>query len=602
MAIDGINILESDLSIDVQNEILDRYDLGQSADEIKSYLKNELQNLSSSLDFEIYISTACLTLWKIGLLDDYFIKQLEIIVENGADKTWAEIDKTAISQRNIALQKLLKKVSTPIFKVRKPQKHKTIVNSLFTKGEVIAFQIDNKYRCLIFEEFYQYRIDAYYAFVPTTYNDCLKPTIDTILTEEVPVTKNNAMGSFGVRKLSLYYTDIEKLKGHFISIGHLNIDLENFFPSISRNRIAGLFRSKPFNFSKDIAKDLANICTYNNHLPQGAPTSPILSNMICRKMDNELQNLAKAFRCTYTRYADDITFSTMKKIFPPEIAFNDIEQDKIITKLGWILTNIILQNGFSVNVNKTRLQNYTTRQEVTGLVVNKKINIQRKYIKKIRAVLHDWEMNGIDNAVKKYNMHDKDKLSILNPERKARKFKQVIRGKIEFIGNVRGKNDFIYAKFFNQYNRLIKKSAKHIPENEIEQINEYLWMLYSEETFIQGTAFSIEDGRVITCAHCISNDTLAYKVNDPDQKYKIKILKKFDVNTGIDIAVLNILDEDNRIIRERGFKLGDVDNLKQFGVNGFIEIGNGVVLSKMTSRALPDIESLSINSIESLKN
>lgn len=226
MAIDGINILESDLSIDVQNEILDRYDLGQSADEIKSYLKNELQNLSSSLDFEIYISTACLTLWKIGLLDDYFIKQLEIIVENGADKTWAEIDKTAISQRNIALQKLLKKVSTPIFKVRKPQKHKTIVNSLFTKGEVIAFQIDNKYRCLIFEEFYQYRIDAYYAFVPTTYNDCLKPTIDTILTEEVPVTKNNAMGSFGVRKLSLYYTDIEKLKGHFISIGHLNIDLE----------------------------------------------------------------------------------------------------------------------------------------------------------------------------------------------------------------------------------------------------------------------------------------------------------------------------------------------------------------------------------------
>ena len=103
MAIDGINILESDLSIDVQNEILDRYDLGQSADEIKSYLENELQNLSSSLDFEIYISTACLTLWKIGLLDDYFIKQLEIIVENGADKTWAEIDKTAISQRNIAL-------------------------------------------------------------------------------------------------------------------------------------------------------------------------------------------------------------------------------------------------------------------------------------------------------------------------------------------------------------------------------------------------------------------------------------------------------------------------------------------------------------------
>lgn len=226
MAIDGTNILESDLSIDVQNEILDRYDSGQSADEIKSYLKNKLQKLSSSLDFEIYISTVCLTLWKIGLLDDYFVKQLETIVENGADRTWGEIDKTAISQRNIALQKLLKKVSTPILKVRKPRKYKTLVNSLFIKGEVLAFQIDNKYRCFIFEDFYQYREDAYYAFVPTTYNDYLKPTVDTILIEEVPVTGTNTMGSLGVRKLSIYYRDIEKLKVNFISIGHLSIDLE----------------------------------------------------------------------------------------------------------------------------------------------------------------------------------------------------------------------------------------------------------------------------------------------------------------------------------------------------------------------------------------
>lgn len=226
MAIDGTDILESDLSIDVQNEILDRYDSGQPADEIRSYLKNELDNLSSSLDLEIYISTTCLTLWKIGLLDDYFVNRLKTIVDNGADMAWAEIDKIAISKRNIALQKLLKKVSVPILKVRKPKKYKTLINRLFTKGEVIAFQIDNKYRCFIFEDFYQYKKDAYYAFVPTTYNDYLKPSIDTILIEEVPVTKTNAMGSFGVRKLSLYYTDVEKLKDNFISIGHLSLDLE----------------------------------------------------------------------------------------------------------------------------------------------------------------------------------------------------------------------------------------------------------------------------------------------------------------------------------------------------------------------------------------
>ncbi|WP_302613639.1 hypothetical protein [uncultured Bacteroides sp.] len=100
MTIDGTDILESDLGIDVQNEILDRYDSGQSADEIKSYLKNGLQNISSSLDLEIYISTACLTLWEIGLLDDYFVKQLKAIVENGADRTWAEIDKTPLGCRH----------------------------------------------------------------------------------------------------------------------------------------------------------------------------------------------------------------------------------------------------------------------------------------------------------------------------------------------------------------------------------------------------------------------------------------------------------------------------------------------------------------------
>lgn len=226
MAIDGTNILENDLSIDVQNEILDRYDSGQPADEIKSYLKNELQNLSSSFDFEIYISAACLTLWEIGLLDDYFLKQLEAIVESGADGTWTEIDKTAISQRNIVLQKLFKKISTPALKVRKPRKYKTLVNNLFTKGEVVSFKIEDKYRCFIFEDFYQYRKDAYYTFVPTTYKDYQQPTIDTILIEEVPVTKTNAMGNFGVRKLSIYHTDIEKLKGNFISIGYLGLDLD----------------------------------------------------------------------------------------------------------------------------------------------------------------------------------------------------------------------------------------------------------------------------------------------------------------------------------------------------------------------------------------
>ena len=257
----------------------------------------------------------------------------------------------------------------------------------------------------------------------------------------------------------------------------LNIDLVNFFPSINKSRIRGLFQAKPFNFSRDIALDLAILCTYKNTLPQGAPTSPTLSNMICKKMDNELQNLACACKCTYTRYADDITFSTTKRNFPKELAYSDIKEDKIIIEAGDILNRIIISNGFHINEKKTRLQNYTTRQEVTGLIVNKKVNINRKYIKHIRAILHDWSINGIDNAVNNYNKHKHQKLSLYNPVRKAKIFTRVIRGKIEFIGNVRGKEDFIYAKFYNQFNKLVKNNKKHKPENEIEQFNKHLWML-----------------------------------------------------------------------------------------------------------------------------
>jgi RNA-directed DNA polymerase len=100
----------------------------------------------------------------------------------------------------------------------------------------------------------------------------------------------------------------------------LNIDIENFFPSINFGRVRGMFMWKPYNLPEPVATVLAQICCFNNQLPQGAPTSPIISNMICAKMDSELQDLAWSTRCFYTRYADDITFSTTLPEFPVQIA------------------------------------------------------------------------------------------------------------------------------------------------------------------------------------------------------------------------------------------------------------------------------------------
>src|SRR6266568_2538034 len=100
----------------------------------------------------------------------------------------------------------------------------------------------------------------------------------------------------------------------------LNLDLSDFFPSINFGRIRGLFLAKPYLLPEDAATLIAQICSHNGSLPQGAPTSPVISNMICWKLDRELEKLAHYNKCTYTRYADDITFSTSMKRFPANIA------------------------------------------------------------------------------------------------------------------------------------------------------------------------------------------------------------------------------------------------------------------------------------------
>ena len=95
-----------------------------------------------------------------------------------------------------------------------------------------------------------------------------------------------------------------------------NIDIKDFFPSINFGRVRGMFMAKPYNLSPKVATVLAQLCCFNGRLPQGAPTSPTVSNMICAKMDSQLQQLSASHRCTYTRYADDMTFSTSRRSSP----------------------------------------------------------------------------------------------------------------------------------------------------------------------------------------------------------------------------------------------------------------------------------------------
>jgi hypothetical protein len=214
----------------------------------------------------------------------------------------------------------------------------------------------------------------------------------------------------------------------------LNIDLKDFFESIKFRRVKTVLGLPPFdliNEREDIAFLIANICCNNDFLPQGAPTSPILTNIICKRLDKKLTLFAKENKITYSRYADDITFSSL----------NDVFNDAFITELKSIITN----EKFELNESKTRIQNWKQRQEVTGLTVNKKVNVNREYIRRIRAIFNNYEKKGPAIAQNIFNKHWSDNAK--NPP----SFQQSLKGQIDFLKMVRGGQDEIYQKFKLKY-------------------------------------------------------------------------------------------------------------------------------------------------------
>ena len=158
-------------------------------------------------------------------------------------------------------------------------------------------------------------------------------------------------------------------------------DIQDFFPSIHWGRVYGLLQSKPFRASPTLARFLANLVTYQGRLPQGSPTSPYLSNIVCRRMDHELFRWARNHGFRYSRYADDLTFSTNKRVVSDE----DREEIEAIVK----------SEGFAINELKRRTVPNQCRQVVTGLVVNgSRPNVRRESVKNLRALLHNVVRHG----------------------------------------------------------------------------------------------------------------------------------------------------------------------------------------------------------------
>ena len=177
----------------------------------------------------------------------------------------------------------------------------------------------------------------------------------------------------------------------------LNIDLKNFFDSFNFGRVRGFFiKDRDFAVSPEIATVIAQIACYKGKLPQGSPSSPIITNLITRILDYRIVKIAKKYRFTYSRYADDMTFSTNR-----ELNSNKLRATKELENFLKELEELINSSGFEINQKKTRLSNNMQRQEVTGLVVNKKINVKREYIKNTRAMAFKLYKDGAFEIDKK---------------------------------------------------------------------------------------------------------------------------------------------------------------------------------------------------------
>jgi hypothetical protein len=180
----------------------------------------------------------------------------------------------------------------------------------------------------------------------------------------------------------------------------VKFDLSNFFPTIHYYRVLGLFARLGYTVadcrfgtedsSKRVAPVLARLCCYtpdpkawgNAVMPQGAPTSPAISNLVCRRLDARLTGLAQRNQGVYTRYADDLTFS--------------FKNDEIeLGRFRWWVDQICHQEGFLVHQKKFRVIRAAQRQLVTGIVVNDELRVPREERRRFRALLHNCRQRGV---------------------------------------------------------------------------------------------------------------------------------------------------------------------------------------------------------------
>jgi RNA-directed DNA polymerase len=203
----------------------------------------------------------------------------------------------------------------------------------------------------------------------------------------------------------------------------LQLDLKDFFHSISAHRIKELFMRIPFEFPEDTAQLLARLVTSKNRLPMGAPTSPVLSNMVCFELDHQLDKLARDHGWIYTRYADDMTFSGAKRFSNESVE---------------IIRQQIEGNDFTLNYDKTAQNRIEDEPKVCGLALKAdgKPDLSELFVKDLKADIKTYKQLTSDKMIAQ---------EIFSAEALNR-FRQHIEGELAFVRFIKGPNHGLYLK------------------------------------------------------------------------------------------------------------------------------------------------------------
>ncbi|MDQ0038939.1 hypothetical protein J2W30_006727 [Variovorax boronicumulans] len=395
----------------------------------------------------------------------------------------------------------------------------------------------------------------------------------------------------------------------------LNLDLSDFFPTITFFRVRGALMAPPMKLSFGVATMLAHLCTHEGSLPQGAPTSPFLANLICRTLDSQLTLLSKRHRATYTRYADDLTFSFSHRN-AERLPANVVAFDGGTVSIGSELRSIIDSNSFRINDEKTRISTRMRRMEVTGVVVNEFPNVTRKFIDKIRGALHAWEAHGYVAAQATWAARIAEKLKDPPRERPwARQtrtgnipsLQNVLWGRLLFVRMIRGKDDLLYTRLAEKYNHLCRMHQSvdrkfRVASLPIDlQVRNALDVDFatfvlewsgdytapkadeSEPLVSQGTAFAYGTGRrFITCDHVFKGQSKVGEIDISDPlienveivlknplTHTISLARVLNRDSVRDLAILEFVDPEARAERYFDGRAEPLERAAQARLIGF---------------------------------